>query len=69
MKALRALPTWLVTLVMLPFLPKTHPWHGRRFTLYDWYEHQTPLCRDFDFVMWINGVILALVLLSIGDFL
>lgn len=31
-------PIWLVTLGLLPFLPKTHPWKGQKMTLKSWYD-------------------------------
>lgn len=53
MKDLVAIPTWIFTRLLNPFLPATHPWHGRRFTLQDWATNQTALCRIFDWALWI----------------
>lgn len=52
MKHLVAIPTWIITRLLAPFLSKKHPWYGRRFTLEDWAIHETPLCRMFDFTLW-----------------
>lgn len=48
-----AIPTWVFTRMLVPFLPVAHPWYGRRFTLEDWASHQTTLCRTFDFALWV----------------
>jgi hypothetical protein len=60
---LSSLPTWLLTSAILPFLPAEHPWKGRRFTLRDWHDHQTMMCRWFDFYLWTLSA-LAVYLLS-----
>lgn len=31
-----AAPVWLLTNLACRFVPKTHPWHKRWFTLEDW---------------------------------
>lgn len=62
---LRALPTWLLTLLILPTLPKPHPWQGQRFTLRDWHEGQTPACRYFDYALWFNLAVLAVSVLMV----
>lgn len=59
---MRPLPTWLLTRLVVPFLPSEHPWKGRRFTLADWRRGQTALCRMFDKVLWVLGVWYLLVL-------
>ena len=62
MKKLIALPTWVMTMIMIPFLPKTHPWHCRHFTLEDWYVNATPDCRQFDLTGWMMLICVSLVL-------
>lgn len=47
------LPSWLLARALIPFVPKDHPWHGRRFTLTDWCAHETQVCRDFDTTLWL----------------
>ena len=47
-----ALPTWIVTRMIVPTFPPEHPWRKRAFTLSDWAAHQTELCRVFDLVFW-----------------
>ena len=61
MKKLYALPTWAITNIITPFLPREHPWRMRWFELADWAEKQTDLCRSFDFVFW--GILVILLLL------
>lgn len=46
---------------MIPFMPKHHPWHGRAFTLEDWYSNATPLCRQFDYTGWVLYAAVLLV--------
>jgi len=48
-----AFPTWIITRLLGPFLPVTHPWYGRKFTLQHWASHQTSLCRVFDYALWV----------------
>jgi hypothetical protein len=57
-----SLPTWLLTRALLPFLPKTHAWYGRRFTLAEWAQGQTAMCREFDYVFWAITGALCIVL-------
>jgi len=54
MKDFWSIPTWAITRILIPFLPPAHPWHGRAFTLEDWTDHQTPLCRELDVALWIS---------------
>lgn len=42
-----------MTKLMLPFVPRTHPWYGRYFTLTDWHANATPQCRQFDYTGWV----------------
>ena len=51
-----ALPTWLITNLLSPVLPKDHPWKGRWFPLYDWAIKRTPLTEQFDLVLWVSGL-------------
>lgn len=53
-----ALPTWFMTNLMSPFLPRGHPWRGRWFRLREWYNGRQPLAVVFDSLFW--GVILPL---------
>lgn len=54
MRYVGAFPTWALTRFFSPFLPETHPWRFRRFTLREWEEGQTDLCRTFDFGFWVG---------------
>jgi hypothetical protein len=51
-----AFPTWLMTTLLLPFVPEHHPWHGRYFTLEEWYHGETDACREMDFLGWLLAV-------------
>lgn len=53
MTKLFAFPTWALTMVMLNFVPASHPWHGRAFSLGDWATHRTALTRVLDVVFWV----------------
>ena len=61
MKKWIALPTWLLLGTMRHFMREDHPWKHRWFTLQDWYNGQTPSCRQFDWVFWwMNFLFLVL---------
>lgn len=62
MKALGAFPTWAIVSALLPFLPKTHPWYRRTFSLRDWHAHQTPLCRAIDVLFYASWACFAALL-------
>lgn len=63
---LRAIPTWLLTnLASRFFLPKDHIWHKRRFGLDDWQRGQTKTCKIFDYIFWINGILIASVVIRL----
>ncbi len=49
-------PAWLVSLACVPFLPETHPWHGRWFRLGDFARHATGLSYEFAIVFWVLGI-------------
>ena len=49
-----ALPTWALTHLLNPFLPMNHAWKGRLFTLTEWAEGETELCKDFDAMGWMS---------------
>jgi hypothetical protein len=65
MMIVRALPTLVLTRALRPLLPDDHPWRHRRFTLTNWSEHQTALCRGFDNLFWlwlIGATVLGIVI-------
>lgn len=47
-----ALPAWLLTCCVRRWLPESHPWRQRRFTLHEWYAGRTRLCTLLDMSMW-----------------
>jgi len=53
---LRAIPTWFLTCLLEPFLPASHPWKGKYYSLSEWARGQTSMCKEFDWVFWIGGV-------------
>lgn len=57
---LEAIPTWALTRLIIwsERLPAGHPWAGKRFTLTDWQEHRTQICRAFDQMLWLNAMAL-----------
>jgi hypothetical protein len=58
-----ALPTWLIVMIVLPFIPTDHPWKGRRFTLEEWFEGRTTYTKLFDFSYWCSsGIIIGLLI-------
>lgn len=61
-----ALPTWLIVIIITPFLPIDHQWNGRRFTLNNWYTGRTSYTRIIDFCLWINGSLILVLLGSLS---
>lgn len=62
---LSAIPTWFFTAsLIVPFLPKSHPWHGRRFTLGEWHAGRTTYTKFIDFLLWFYGVLAIVILVS-----
>ena len=67
MKKVLVFPTWVVIGLLRPFLPATHPWKNKRFTLTDWAANSTPLNDTFAYCFWATFFyIVGLVLLVIG---
>lgn len=62
MKTVAVLPTWLLTMAIIPWLPDTHPWHGRRFSLADWSRGATVLTVQFGMVFWTSAICIAVML-------
>lgn len=56
---LRAIPTWFLTNLVTGFLPIEHAWKKKWFGLYDWQRGQTQTCKIFDYVFWIQGLLMA----------
>lgn len=53
---LTALPTWVLVRMLRHFLPESHPWRHRRFTLREWSEGETGFSVSCDFILWLYGV-------------
>jgi hypothetical protein len=50
--------------MVTPFLPKSHPWRMRWFTLGDWTTKRTTLTKDFDTIFWIYFILVVFILLT-----
>lgn len=52
-----SLPTWLISKFLRAFFRADHPWRKEVlpvfFSLADWHNGQTILCRQFDCVLWV----------------
>ena len=56
------LPTWIITAMLWPFLPKEHPWkkNGQSFfTLADWALGATNAAVFISMMLWVSMLILA----------
>ena len=53
---LLALPTWFITLAMIKFLPKGHPFK-RKFPLAEWATGRTELSMFYDYVIWVCTIL------------
>ena len=52
----RALPTWILTMILWPTLKADHPWRQHEpFSLMEWYAGQTEECRTCDLGLWLCG--------------
>ena len=49
-----ALPTWMMTKAVCPFLPRKHPWKDRKFSLREWSDGRTLLCKALDLLFWVG---------------
>ena len=47
---------------MIPILPKTHPWKGKKFTLQDWTNGSTNITFSLSILLWGNFLSLLIVL-------
>lgn len=54
MKTLLSLPSWLLIRALLPFFPRTHPWHAHRVTLRWWRMGATDDTLYFGATMWLS---------------
>ena len=54
LKEIRAFPTWLVVRAIIPFLPNSHAWSDKEFTISEWAAGQTEDCTYFDWIFWIT---------------
>lgn len=63
------LPTWLLVRVMLPALPRSHPFRDRPPTWASWRDRATPLCEAFGGALWGSGLValLTTVLYLLGE--
>lgn len=54
-----AIPTWLMTRIVQRWLPSTHAWYRRKFTLAEWARGRTTDCKIFDLLFWFQLVLVA----------
>jgi hypothetical protein len=55
-RALGLLPIWLLTKALQPFLPKAHPWKGKKLGLAWWVEGATPDVVQLGWLLWMSWV-------------
>jgi len=55
-KKLVWIPAWSITFMMIPILPKTHPWKGRYLSLQSWADKGTPDAKILSLMIWATGV-------------
>lgn len=58
-KAVLLIPVWLLVTIVLPFFPKSHPWHGKTLTLMSWAHCATPVSVAWSAGVWIMTVVLT----------
>jgi hypothetical protein len=69
MRQLLTLPTWLLTKLLIPYLPESHPWKNRPFfTLKDWSNNSTELNYILSILLWASIFSLIKVSLVILKF-
>ena len=57
-----AFPVWLATNIMLRFVPTTHPWHKRWFTLLAWRLGRTGFVKVLDFLIWESLILVPILI-------
>lgn len=62
---LLTLPTWLIMMMLWPFLPATHKWKVRRPTLSNWAEYSTEQNNHFSFFLWFTGPMWLVIFLVV----
>ena len=60
-----AAPVWLITNLACRFVPKTHPWHKKWFTLGDWRTRRLSLVKQVDAMMWVSLACMPVVLVRL----
>jgi hypothetical protein len=58
-------PTWLLVNILDIFLPITHPWHKRYFSMRDWRLGSTKENYAFSFLFWFNFIVVIYGLIKI----
>jgi hypothetical protein len=65
MSKYHALPTYVVTRLMLPLCKKEHPWRrGKFYSLQQWHDGQSDLARHFDVGLALCGCALVIAVCS-----
>lgn len=55
------IPVWAITELVKLFLPRNHPWYGRRFTLQSWVDGGTSDALWFAIFFWVSAFSIACV--------
>jgi len=61
MRKFNALPTWLLTCLIRPFLPETHSLK-MPISLHHWHAGRSDLCVTFDILLAANALFLPIFL-------
>jgi hypothetical protein len=62
LRSIVLVPTWLLVMMAKPFFPPTHPWKGKRITLWNWAMFATPISVAFGVGMWLLTINSALAI-------
>ncbi len=67
MKTILILPMWILSSLLHPFLPRTHPWKSERPTLRSWVEGATETAMAIAFAFWVGVVELVALFIVLGN--
>jgi len=62
MRKILTLPTWVLTLILKPFLPKEHPFKSK-ITLDDWSKNSTKLNDAISLYYWLQIPVFTIFIL------
>lgn len=64
MKKILVFPTWIIVRIVIPFLPKNHPWKNKKFSLENWAKHSTQANDMCSLFFWI-AVVCEIIMLTL----